>query len=556
MDHERVSHYEIGRSLGRGGMGEVFEAYDVRTRRQVALKFVAAERAADPLTVRRFESEAVHAAQMQHPHIATVYEFDPDAERPFIAMELVKGPTLRARIDQGPLPVMDVLTIARDVASALAYAHRRDVIHRDIKPENLMFDDEGRIKVMDFGLARGINATRLTSSWGTVGTVAYMAPETIRGAGGPPADVFALGLVLVEMATGRRVFDQDTAMALLYAISNEGAPPVRARWPEAPDDVAALGDRMLATNVADRVDAATAARELARITGASPAEIESSSRPKRGLRLGPIPPTRALLIGLTVVVAAAGVIQWRGMARTRVSPERRQRAVSLNNQAFQQLQRGDLGSARALAVASLGMDPRYAEAQLNVARIQTLEGQIDSATAAFERLSKAQDERVRYMAIYGLGDINLQSGSPEQAVRRFRECLAIDSTGKEAINGLGLALVRAGRSREGLELLRRGLERFPSEPALYKNAALASWKLQDASSALRYSTQALQLEPGYGEALGLRSRARARLGDHTGAVDDWNRYVASEPAPADSEEVLRDLVAAGIPLAALGAPAP
>src|SRR4249920_263058 len=150
MTNTRISHYEIRRMLGRGGMGEVYEAFDLNARRPVALKFIAPELAFDKETARRFEAEAHHAAQLHHPHIATLFEFEPEGERPFIAMERVAGPNLRERLRGGRLSIPDALAIARDIAGAVDYAHRRGIVHRDIKPENLMFDDESRIKVMDF----------------------------------------------------------------------------------------------------------------------------------------------------------------------------------------------------------------------------------------------------------------------------------------------------------------------------------------------------------------------------------------------------------------------
>src|SRR5439155_3056019 len=153
MENARVSHYELRRLLGRGGMGEVHEAFDLKARRPVALKFVAPELAADPDAFRRFDSEALHAAALNHPHIATLFEFEPEGERPFIAMELVPGPSLRERIDAGPLEILDALGIARDVPAPLAHAPPRGIVHRDIKPQNLRFHKDGRIRVRAVGLA-------------------------------------------------------------------------------------------------------------------------------------------------------------------------------------------------------------------------------------------------------------------------------------------------------------------------------------------------------------------------------------------------------------------
>src|SRR5262245_15474143 len=146
MEDTRVSHYQIVRLLGRGGMGEVFEAEDLDLKRRVALKFLAPALATDLESTRRFEREALAGAALNHPNIATIYAFEREGGRPFIAMELVPGERLRDRITRGPLPLGDALGIAREVAAALALAHARGIVHRDIKPENLMFDEHGAVK--------------------------------------------------------------------------------------------------------------------------------------------------------------------------------------------------------------------------------------------------------------------------------------------------------------------------------------------------------------------------------------------------------------------------
>ena len=158
MEQTRISHYAIGRRLGRGGMGEVFDATDLDLDRPVALKFVAADLDADPDALKRLEREARAAAALQHPHIATLYAFERDGGRSFIAMERMTGGSLRERLKGGALPIAQALGIARDTAAALAHAHRRGIVHRDVKPENLMFGEGGIVKLMDFGLARATQA--------------------------------------------------------------------------------------------------------------------------------------------------------------------------------------------------------------------------------------------------------------------------------------------------------------------------------------------------------------------------------------------------------------
>ncbi len=280
---ERLSHYDIVRRLGQGGMGEVYEAVDLDLGRHVALKFVAPAAAGDPDALRRLEREARAAAALHHPRIATLFAFDRTTERPFLAMELLRGPTLRDVLAGGPLPVDEALAIARDVAEGLAFAHRHGVVHRDVKPGNLMFDEAGAIKITDFGLARTADASHLTVTGASLGTPSYMAPETLgadahaeAGAAGTvpaaaPADVFALGVTLFEMLAGALPFGGDRPLAMMYAIANDPPRPLRAARPEVAEEVERLVGRMLAKEPHVRPPAATAMQELAHLTRWPPA---------------------------------------------------------------------------------------------------------------------------------------------------------------------------------------------------------------------------------------------------------------------------------------------
>jgi Tol biopolymer transport system component len=230
----RLGVYEVVSPLGAGAMGEVWRARDTRLSREVALKVLPASLAMDRERLQRFEREAQVLASLNHPNIASIYGVEEADGQTALVLELVEGPTLDERIAQGPLPVDDAVGIARQIAEALEYAHERGVVHRDLKPANVKLSPDGRVKVLDFGLAKAIAAdpagrsdsaiSPTITSLGTVagmvlGTAAYMAPEQARGVGvDRRADIWSFGVVLWEMLTGKRLFDDATVSDTLAAV--------------------------------------------------------------------------------------------------------------------------------------------------------------------------------------------------------------------------------------------------------------------------------------------------------------------------------------------------
>ena len=228
----RLGDYEVLGLLGSGGMGDVYRARDVRLRREVALKTFAGPAA--HRQVERIEAEARAASALVHPGIVTVYGVGDEDDVAWIAMELVRGRSLRAIIGEGPLPLPGALDVAIQLAEAVAAAHARGIVHRDLKPENVMVTVEGQVKVLDFGIARvedsgeGGPGPQASEASTQAGTVAYLSPEQARGlSAGPAGDQFAVGVILYEMLTGRRPFDRPTARETRAAIASpEEAPAV------------------------------------------------------------------------------------------------------------------------------------------------------------------------------------------------------------------------------------------------------------------------------------------------------------------------------------------
>ena len=244
---EVVSAYQIVEKLGSGGMGVVFRAVDRRLNRQVALKFLPESVGADAQLRQRFLQEAKVAASLDHTNICTIYGVEQAGDgRLFLVMPYYEGEILQSRIRRGPLPVSEALDYARQIATGLAHAHAAGVVHRDIKPANVAITLEGRVKILDFGIAKIADAS-LTRTGMVLGTLAYMSPEQAAGEKQVDhrTDLWALGVVLYEMLTGRRPFAQDTVAALFYAVQSMEPPAIAELRPDVPEPLTGIIGRLL-----------------------------------------------------------------------------------------------------------------------------------------------------------------------------------------------------------------------------------------------------------------------------------------------------------------------
>ena len=329
----RLGHYDVTSLLGEGGMGQVWQATDTQLNREVALKILPDAFAADPERLARFKREAQILASLNHPNIAAIYGIEEAEGTRALVLELVEGPTLADRISKGPIPLDEALPIAKQIAEALEAAHEAGVIHRDLKPANIKVREDGTVKVLDFGLAKALDPnpdadpsqsptlTAAATQMGVImGTAAYMSPEQARGKPTDRrADIWAFGVVLFEMLTGKRAFEgRDVSETLAGVIKSD--PDWESLPPDIPQRLDNLIRRCLEREVRDRVQAVGDVR-LAMLgafeTAASPARDGTApgQRSRRVAVLG------AFVLG--GAVAGVGAALWTFMSLAETAPVQR-----------------------------------------------------------------------------------------------------------------------------------------------------------------------------------------------------------------------------------------
>src|SRR5215467_3177673 len=260
-----LGHYKIDRSIGRGGMGEVYSAVDLKLNRRVALKVLPMSSAGQAEARERFEREAKAVAALNHPNIVTIHSVEEEGGVVFLTMELIDGKTLSDLIPKGGMRLERILKLAIPLADAVSSAHQQGITHRDLKPANIMVTEDGRVKVLDFGLAKlreeqeasaetAADPTRgLTGKGSIIGTTMYMSPEQAEGRlVDARSDIFSLGIILYEMATGRLPFHGETNVAVLSSILKDNPPLITELNSEQPRDLARIVKRCLAKDPEQR----------------------------------------------------------------------------------------------------------------------------------------------------------------------------------------------------------------------------------------------------------------------------------------------------------------
>jgi len=314
-----LGQYEIRGPLGAGGMGEVYRAYDPVLQREVAIKILSEALISTPERLHRFEEEARAAAALSHPNILVVYQLGNDNGVAYLVSELLDGETLRFRLRRGPIPLRKTIDYGVQIARGLSAPHEKGIVHRDLKPDNLFLTRDGRIKILDFGLAKQSppidkpalesDRTHPTEAGFVVGTVAYMSPEQVRGRPADPrSDIFSLGSVLYELTTGRQAFDKETSPETMTAILNDDPTPIVHLAPNTPPGLQRVVHRCMEKDPAQRFqsasDLAFALESLSDSTVAVSGVHVAQKEPNGRKYL------LASIIALVVLAVVAGVYFW------------------------------------------------------------------------------------------------------------------------------------------------------------------------------------------------------------------------------------------------------
>jgi eukaryotic-like serine/threonine-protein kinase len=315
---DQVGHYQIERPLGRGGEAAVFQGKDVRTGAPVVLKFLEPAHLGEVAAYERFRREVAIGRLLNHPGVPRLLEALEDAHPPYLVLDYTEGQSLRDLVKSAhPIPVSRAVEIAQNLAEVVAYCHRNRVYHRDLKPENILLGADGRVTIIDFGIALLEGAPRVT--WrgfsGMVGTPEYMAPEQIRGErGGPATDVYALGLILYELLSGRPPFRSANPLSTMYQHLNMDAEPLTSIRPDVPPAIAAIVARAMRRRVRERYTDAGELYEALRHPEAADLTVLSRPDPplsapvREGFLRNPLIVLALVALGTAVLVVIAELL--------------------------------------------------------------------------------------------------------------------------------------------------------------------------------------------------------------------------------------------------------
>jgi Tol biopolymer transport system component len=447
----KLGPYEVQSALGAGGMGEVYRAHDSRLDRTVAIKVLPASFSADRDRLQRFATEARAAAALNHPNILSIFDIGDNNGAPYVVSELLEGETLRDRLRSGPLPPRKAIDCALQVARGLAAAHEKGIVHRDLKPENLFLTNDGRVKILDFGLAKLTNpepqsgsaeaptVQAATEPGLVMGTVGYMSPEQVRGkAADPRSDIFAFGAILYEMISGKRAFHGETTADTMSAILKEEVPDLSETARNVPPGLERIVQHCLEKNPAQRFHSASdLAFDLDSLTGIS---STSKSGTQAVVEAGVPGRGRMIAVAAGVVALAAamlGVGWWLGHGGGAAAPPEYQQIT---------FRTGSMGNARFTPDGSVVYNASWegGDDQLYMARTdENGSRELGIKNAELLSISKSGELAIRlntrgfggYAAAGTLARVPLSGGTPREVLDNVQDA-------DWAADGQSMAVVR------------------------------------------------------------------------------------------------------------------
>jgi serine/threonine protein kinase len=521
-----ISHYEVLSLLGAGGMGEVYLARDPRLDRTVALKILPDELAADADLMQRFTREAKAASALNHPNVATIYDVGESDGIPFIVMEHVEGETLLARISRRLTPP-EVVDIAVQAADALDLAHAKGITHRDIKPANLMLTHRGNVKVLDFGvakLARHDEGSR-TGEWtvepvtavgSVVGSAPYMSPEQIVGGDADSrSDVFSLGVVIYEMATGQLPFSGSTRAEMMHRILHAAPETMMRLNPDIPPELERITLKCLDKRRDDRYQSG---REL--LTDLWPLKRQLDANVARAMPDA----VRLELLRRSGSHPGAAAVKPTGVGdASPTDAARASEASELVARGWAHLRSGsyyEVSDAVSAFQAATVIDPTYAGAYAGLAFAKVLDG--TNRTVLVKSFGEAKTAALRALALddqsadarVALGQVMVFAEWDWIAAERsFQRALAIDPNHAEAYLYYGFLKEALGDLERGLSLKMQGLECDPTSVLAHMLIAVSFWNQRRYDDVIVWANKALDRDPQHNFASELLAGAYWKLGD-------------------------------------------
>jgi serine/threonine-protein kinase len=530
---QRVGVYEIVGSLGAGGMGEVYRARDTRLGRLVAIKFVSEEFASDRTSAERLEREAKLTSLLNHPNIVTVHDVGELDGRPFIVMEFVAGQSLHAALLQGRFKPNRVIDIAGQVADGLAAAHAAGIVHRDLKPRNIMLTEDGRPKIVDFGIGKTSQPVPghddLTVEAGSTdtlkaaGTPGYMSPEQAAGRSIDfRTDQFALGAMAYEMVTGRRAFKRDSAAQTMAAIIEAEPEPIAALAPETPDGLVTVVERCLAKDPAHRyASTQDLARDLRDLRGTSPGS--RTSRATLSRRTSRRRWAWVTAAGALVLAVAVSLLLWNRthepLAQARALLDRYDKEANVD-QAIVLL--SSISAARRDPVAhtllaeaywrkfdatkdatftdragkeaglALASNQSYAPAHVVLAMINYGQGRYDGALGEAQRAVALDAKNGR--AWRELGRVHSRLGRRDDAEKELRTAVALAPDDWTVHNSLGSLYLSLERFDDAVREFERMQALTPDNTRAYNNLGTAYFNQDRFDKAIEMYERSLSLD--------------------------------------------------------------